>query len=62
MSIAGGDTNTWDGPLAISITLLGTPGPRRTAARDRPGRAIESSLPARWEAACWAGISTSNPA
>lgn len=26
LAIAGGDTNTWDGPLAISITLLGTPG------------------------------------
>jgi thiamine-monophosphate kinase len=24
-AIAGGDTNTWDGPLAISVTLLGTP-------------------------------------
>jgi thiamine-monophosphate kinase len=23
LAIAGGDTNTWDGPLAISITLLG---------------------------------------
>jgi thiamine-monophosphate kinase len=24
ISIAGGDTNTWDGPLAISITAIGT--------------------------------------
>jgi len=24
LAIAGGDTNSWDGPLAISITLLGT--------------------------------------
>ena len=23
--IAGGDTNSWDGPLVISVTLLGTP-------------------------------------
>src|SRR5262249_49937714 len=23
----GGDTNTWDGPLAVSVTLLGEPGP-----------------------------------
>ena len=23
LAIAGGDTNSWDGPLAISITLLG---------------------------------------
>jgi thiamine-monophosphate kinase len=25
--IAGGDTNTWNGPLVVSITLLGEPGP-----------------------------------
>lgn len=37
LSIAGGDTNTWDGPLVISITALGEPGPggflRRSGAR-----------------------------
>lgn len=27
VAIAGGDTNTWDGGLVISVTLLGTPGP-----------------------------------
>ncbi len=30
VAIIGGDTNTWDGPLAISVTLLGEatlPGP-----------------------------------
>ncbi|MSR31077.1 MAG: thiamine-phosphate kinase [Gemmataceae bacterium] len=26
--IVGGDTNSWNGPLVISITLLGVPGPR----------------------------------
>src|SRR5205807_1551314 len=35
--IVGGDTNTWDGPLVISVTLLGEPGPagvvRRAGAR-----------------------------
>jgi thiamine-monophosphate kinase len=42
VSIAGGDTNTWDGPLVISITLLGTPGPRGPLRRDgaRPGDRI----------------------
>lgn len=37
VAIAGGDTNSWDGPLAISVTLLGSPtgrGPlRRSGAR-----------------------------
>lgn len=39
LSIAGGDTNTWDGPLVISITALGEPGPRGPLRRNgaRPG-------------------------
>jgi thiamine-monophosphate kinase len=28
LAIAGGDTNTWDGPLAVSITLLGAVTPQ----------------------------------
>jgi thiamine-monophosphate kinase len=28
IAIAGGDTNSWDGPLAISITAIGEPTPR----------------------------------
>jgi thiamine-monophosphate kinase len=36
-AIVGGDTNTWDGPLVISVTVLGEPGPggviRRSGAR-----------------------------
>jgi thiamine-monophosphate kinase len=36
-AIVGGDTNSWDGPLVISVTLLGEPGPlgpvRRAGAR-----------------------------
>jgi thiamine-monophosphate kinase len=27
-ALAGGDTNTWTGPLVISVTLLGEPGPQ----------------------------------
>jgi thiamine-monophosphate kinase len=37
--IAGGDTNTWDGGLVISVTLLGEPGPQGPIRRNgaRPG-------------------------
>ncbi len=40
--IAGGDTNSWDGPLAISITLLGTVTDRGVLARGgaQPGDRI----------------------
>jgi thiamine-monophosphate kinase len=34
VAIAGGDTNTWDGPLVISITLLGQATPRGPLRRD----------------------------
>jgi len=39
LAIAGGDTNSWDGPLAISITLLGAVTPRGPLRRDgaKPG-------------------------
>jgi thiamine-monophosphate kinase len=38
-AIAGGDTNTWDGGLVISVTLLGVPGPQGPVRRSgaRPG-------------------------
>lgn len=41
-AIAGGDTNTWDGPLVISVTLIGQPTERGVVRRDgaRPGDAI----------------------
>ncbi|HET6879117.1 MAG TPA: thiamine-phosphate kinase [Pirellulales bacterium] len=41
-AIAGGDTNTWHGPLAISVTLIGEPTERGVLRRDgaRPGDAI----------------------
>ena len=37
--IVGGDTNTWDGPLVLSITVFGEPGPGGVVRRDgaRPG-------------------------
>jgi thiamine-monophosphate kinase len=42
LAIAGGDTNTWDGPLAISITLLGAVTSRGPLRRDgaKPGDRI----------------------
>jgi len=42
LAIAGGDTNSWDGPLAISITLLGGVTDRGPLRRDgaRPGDRI----------------------
>jgi thiamine-monophosphate kinase len=42
VALAGGDTNSWDGPLAISITLLGEPTRRGALRRNgaRPGDKI----------------------
>jgi len=42
LAIAGGDTNSWDGPLAISITLLGQTTPQGPLLRSgaRPGDRI----------------------
>jgi thiamine-monophosphate kinase len=39
VAIAGGDTNTWSGPLVIAVTLFGEPGPRGPILRSgaRPG-------------------------
>jgi thiamine-monophosphate kinase len=39
VAIAGGDTNSWDGPLVISVTLLGETTPRGPLCRSgaRPG-------------------------
>ena len=45
LAIAGGDTNSWDGPLAISITLLGKVTSRGPLCRAgvRPGDRILAS-------------------
>jgi thiamine-monophosphate kinase len=42
LAIAGGDLQTWEGPLVISVTLLGEPTPRGPLLRStaRPGDAI----------------------
>jgi thiamine-monophosphate kinase len=42
VAIAGGDTNSWDGPLVLSITALGTVTPRGPLTRSgaRPGDRI----------------------
>ena len=60
LAIAGGDTNSWDGPLVLSITLLGKVtgrGPLRRSGRS-PATALSS--PARSVAAFWAGSSISS--
>ncbi len=45
--LAGGDTNTWQGPLVISITLVGRPHPRGPVLRSggKPGDEIFVSGP-----------------
>jgi thiamine-monophosphate kinase len=47
-AIVGGDTNTWDGPLVISVTVLGEPGPagvvRRRGARPGDWLLVTGSL------------------
>ncbi len=42
LALAGGDTNAWDGPLAVTVTLLGAVGPRGPLRRGgaRPGDKI----------------------
>jgi thiamine-monophosphate kinase len=42
IAIAGGDTNTWDGGLVISVTAIGEPGPGGVLTRSgaRPGDVI----------------------
>lgn len=42
LALAGGDTNTWDGPLVISVTVLGQPHPRGSLLRSgaKPGDTI----------------------
>lgn len=42
VAIAGGDTNTWDGPLVVSVTVIGETTSRGALRRDgaRPGDAI----------------------
>ena len=38
VALAGGDTNAWDGPLVVSITLLGETTPRGGPGHDAPAR------------------------
>ena len=51
VDLVGGDTNAWDGPLVISVTLLGEATVAGPVRRRGPGRAMRSSSPGRWAAA-----------
>ena len=45
--VVGGDTGVWDGPLAVSVSVLGTPGPRvvtRRGAREGDGLYVTGRL------------------
>jgi len=43
LAVAGGDTNSWDGPLAASVTLIGKVTEHGPLGATAPGRKIESS-------------------
>ena len=60
VAIAGGDTNSWDGPLAVSVTVFGAVGRAVPCGAAGRGRATESWLPAGSAAASWGTISTSS--
>ena len=60
LAIAGGDTNSWDGPLVITATLLGQVTARGPLLRKAPWPAIGSSSPGPLAAASWEGSSTSS--
>ena len=61
-AIAGGDTNSWDGGLTISVTLLGEASPPGPVLRSARSRVIGSWSPALSAAACQANILISRPA
>ncbi len=59
LAIAGGDTNSWDGPLVITATLLGQITARGPLCRRARCLATGSSSAGPLAAASWAGSSTS---
>ena len=62
LAIAGGDTNAWDGPLVLSITLLGQIGRPRAALPQRcPARRPHHGRPALSAAASSGDTSISSP-
>ena len=61
VAIAGGDVNTWDGPLALSITLFGQVTGRGPLRRRGPGPATSSSSAESSAAASSGTTSISSP-
>ena len=57
VDLVGGDTNAWDGPLVITITVLGHATVRGAVRRSARGRATRSWSPAR-SAAAWSPAGT----
>ncbi len=60
VELVGGDTNAWDGPLVIAVTVLGEATERGAVRRSARGRATSSWSRARW-AAAWARGGTCSP-
>jgi thiamine-monophosphate kinase len=59
LPIAGGDTNSWDGPVVISVTAIGQTTEHGFWRRSGAGQAIRSWSPAVSAAASWGGSSNS---
>ncbi len=61
VAFAGGDTNSWDGPLVISVTAIGETTDRGPLVRSGRDLVIESLSPANSAAVCSAAIWILNP-
>ena len=55
-AVAGGDTNSWDGPLVVSVTAIGETTPAGPLKRSGAKQAIGFSSPASSVVACWVSI------
>ena len=55
VELVGGDTNAWDGPLVISVTVLGEATARARSGAPGRGRAMRFWSPDHWAVACLPG-------